>query len=246
MKLLFSPLLPLLALTAAQAPPPSGRPAPAPPAGAPPSPLPLAPAAPNRDGNALISMIKSGLSHPSVSTSNPIVSMIQSGLQNAPFATASTTPIPTSTTTTYLQGIFSFELSNISFASTLLPSASAPTPAPAPAPAPAPEDMNSTPGAILLCTSTTYSSWTGDVPDATCDLVHAELNQCRNVSALFRKKVTAVRPDKGQLCLLFDEEDCFGKAEWVKWPGVRNLRGRLGDGGSWAGRVVSFRCSAED
>jgi|SRR5690242_14199154 len=235
MKLLFPSTLSLLALAAAQALPPSGRPAPAPPAGnASPGAPPLEPAAPNGDSNALISMIKSGLLLPA-STPNPIVSTIQSSMQKSAFAPAPAPPPTSSPITTYTQEPVSFALSDISFAS---------SPSPAPSPSPA-ADPNSTPGAVLLCTSTTYSSWRGDDPDAVCDVVHSELNKCRNVSAAFRKKVTAVRPDKGQLCLLFDREDCYGKAEWVKWPGVRNLRGRVGDGGAWAGRVVSFRCSGE-
>lgn len=240
MKLLFPSTFSLFALAAAQAPPPSGRPAPAPPAGiAPPGTPPLEPAAPNGDSNALISMIKSGLLLPAP-TPNPVVSVIQSGTQKSAFKPAPAPPPPPtpspSPTTTYTQEPVSFALSDISFASSA-------SPAPSPSPA---ADLDSTPGAVLLCTSTTYSSWRGDAPDAVCDVVHSELNKCRNVSAAFRKKVTAVRPDKGQLCLLFDHDDCYGKAEWVKWPGVRNLRGRVGDGGAWAGRVVSFRCSGED
>jgi hypothetical protein len=62
---------------------------------------------------------------------------------------------------------------------------------------------------------------------------------------LIYKQVASARPDKGQLCLLFDDAGCYGSAEWVKWPGVQNLRGRIGDGGGWANRVVSFRCTAE-
>ncbi|KAG9197568.1 hypothetical protein G6514_001473, partial [Epicoccum nigrum] len=94
---------------------------------------------------------------------------------------------------------------------------------------------HNTPGTLLACTSTCYTSWAGDDASAVCDVPSGKLDECRNFSDALAGKIVAVRPDRGQVCLLYEERDCGGQAEWVKWPGVRNLRGRVGEEGEELG-----------
>ncbi|KAF2629562.1 hypothetical protein BU25DRAFT_456650 [Macroventuria anomochaeta] len=207
----------------APAPAPSGHPAPAPPAAAPPGSTPLAP--PVSSVNPV----------PAKCSINPAISMIQSGIKNPAFNTVSTRipkPAPT-----YAKEPISFALSNIEFGTTLVQ---------APKPTIKPVDPDATSGEVLFCTSTAYTSWAGDDPNGSCDAVHSTWNECRSLSDVFKRKVMSVRPDKGQLCLFFADDDCYGAAEWIKWPGVQNLRGRIGEGNDWSKRIVSFRCTAED
>lgn len=125
------------------------------------------------------------------------------------------------------------------------PSSSPYNPTPGPPVRPTPESQHNTPGTLLACTSTCYTSWSGDSPDAVCDVLASPLKECRNFSAALAGEIVAVRPDKGQVCLLYEERDCGGRAEWVKWPGVKNLRGRVSESGGWARRARSWVCDPE-
>ncbi|KAF2994954.1 hypothetical protein E8E13_002610 [Curvularia kusanoi] len=161
--------------------------------------------------NPIVSMAQSGIKNPAF-TPNPVVSMIQSGIKNPVF-----TQPPT---TTYTTEPVSFDLSDISFGTELLPS---PTLSSRLSPSPFPPNTDSdngpnvhnTPGTLLACTSTTYTSWAGDVPSSVCDVIPSEFGKCRNFSDALAGKVVAVRPDKGQLCLLFDKQDCYGSTSII-------------------------------
>ena len=207
--------------SASTAPTPSDRPAPAPPAAAPAALAPLDPAAPS------IAPIAPIAPAPAPSP-NPIISLIQSGIQNPAFS-----PPPTSKYQ-YENAPTSFALSHISFASHLIPHPRPTTPA-----------TDATPGEVRLCTGTTYTSDSGDSAEVQCDAVHAGFDKCLDLSEAFRGRVVSVRPDKGQLCLFFEGSGCLGGGEGIKWPGVRNLRGRIGQGRDWSRRIVSFRCQEE-
>ena len=41
--------------------------------------------------------------------------------------------------------------------------------------------------------------------------------------------------------MFFDGDDCQGKADWIRHPGTKNMRGRRFDN-----KVRSWRCSSDD
>ncbi|KAF2036281.1 hypothetical protein EK21DRAFT_106384 [Setomelanomma holmii] len=101
------------------------------------------------------------------------------------------------------------------------------TPAPA-QPTFSPGDIalpNSTPGAITVCTSANFDTLSGGL----CQDIKQTLGQCHNFGSVLRKKLTSIRPDQGQICYSYDEDEWFGGADWLVWPGSGNMRGRRFD-----------------
>jgi hypothetical protein len=106
-----------------------------------------------------------------------------------------------------------------------------PTPTPTAVPAPAPEP-ESTPGDVYFCTDANFGG--------NCQYLHDLTYQCHNLPAELNKQVTSLRPDKGQLCMFYEGTECGGRADWIRWPGTTNMRGRRFDNS-----VSSWQCSED-
>jgi hypothetical protein len=100
-------------------------------------------------------------------------------------------------------------------------------------PTPTPIRPESTPGDIFVCTDADFTG--------TCEYFHNLTYECYNLDDRFRRQLTSIRPDKNQLCLFFDEDNCAGNADWIRWPGSGNMRGRRFDN-----RAASWKCSDDD
>ncbi|KAH7392749.1 hypothetical protein BKA66DRAFT_21375 [Pyrenochaeta sp. MPI-SDFR-AT-0127] len=142
-----------------------------------------------------------------------------------------TIPIPSATFTTAPQAPISFNPDDISWAGWANPSTLTQFAPPAPPPEPSPEPESS-PGDIFVCTDTAFRG--------TCEYFHNVTYQCHNLPANLQKQLSSIRPDKGQLCIFYDDQDCFGAAHWMRWPGSGNMRGRRFDN-----KVVSWRCTED-
>ncbi|KAF1916799.1 hypothetical protein BDU57DRAFT_418557, partial [Ampelomyces quisqualis] len=89
------------------------------------------------------------------------------------------------------------------------------------------------PGDLYVCTDINFSG--------TCSYFHALTYNCYNFDAPFRRQISSIRPDKNQVCIFYENEDCGGSDDWVRWPGSANMRGRRFDN-----RAASWRCSDDN
>ncbi|KAH8730614.1 hypothetical protein GQ44DRAFT_575742, partial [Phaeosphaeriaceae sp. PMI808] len=89
------------------------------------------------------------------------------------------------------------------------------------------------PGDIFVCTDIDFSGY--------CQHIRSTTYKCHNFAPEFRKKVSSIRPEKNQACFLYENDDCFGKSDWIRNPGSGNLRGRRFDN-----MATSWRCGDDD
>jgi hypothetical protein len=123
--------------------------------------------------------------------------------------------------------------SDIVWASWVDPAHLSPATSTPPAPPAASQAPESSPGDIFVCTDSDFKG--------VCEYMHSVTYVCNNFGDKYAGLLSSIRPDKGQLCLFYDKKDCFGDADWIRWPGSSNMRGRRFDD-----RAQSWKCSDDN
>ncbi|KAF2830095.1 hypothetical protein CC86DRAFT_436180 [Ophiobolus disseminans] len=129
--------------------------------------------------------------------------------------------------------------------STIPSSSTSPPPEPSKKPdEPKPDDkpkarvyaLEAEPGDVWMCNNINF-----DHEHGKCVYFREVTNKCFNLPSDMAGQISSIRPDKGQLCRFFENTDCGGKADWIRWPGTKNMRGRRFDN-----RVRSWNCASDD